>query len=114
MGSTITDPVAIVGGNCSLTVLNKIGEEILWTVRNFYLNIVFYVKKSINLILYVHLTFEVTGDNVCSLALFDFNLDGFNEMAVGSEDFDIRIFKDDEIISEMSETEVIKAFKRFG
>lgn len=50
--------------------------------------------------------FQVTGDNVCSLALLDFNLDGTNELVVGSEDFDIRVFKDDEIIYEMSETEV--------
>ena len=49
----------------------------------------------------------MTGDNVCSLALLDFNSDGYNELAVGSEDFDIRIFRDDEIIAEMSETEVM-------
>ena len=36
----------------------------------------------------------------------DFNLDGINELIVGSEDFDIRVFRDDEIIHEMSETEV--------
>ena len=73
------DPVAIVGGNCSIMALNKIGEEVLWTV---------------------------TGDNVCSLELLDFNNDSYNELIVGSEDFDIRVFKDDEIINEMSETEV--------
>ena len=54
---------------------------------------------------------KVTGDNVCSLELYDFNSDGFNELLVGSEDFDIRVFKDDEIISEMSETEVIYKLK---
>ena len=80
LGSNLTDPVAIVGGNCSIMALNNIGEEVLWTV---------------------------TGDNVTSLALLDFNTNGFNELAVGSEDFDIRIFQDDEIINEMSETEVI-------
>lgn len=48
----------------------------------------------------------VTGDNVASLELLDFNYDSRNELIVGSEDFDIRVFKDDEIISEMSETEV--------
>lgn len=35
----------------------------------------------------------VTGDNVCSLAFADFNCDGKNELIVGSEDFDIRIFQ---------------------
>ena len=49
---------------------------------------------------------QVTGDNVCSLALCDFNSDGKNELIVGSEDFDIRVFQDDEIIAEMTETEV--------
>jgi Bardet-Biedl syndrome 2 protein len=48
----------------------------------------------------------VTGDNVCSLALLDFNSDSLNELVVGSEDFDIRVFKDDEIVEEMTETEV--------
>ncbi len=64
--------------------LNSLGEEVLWTV---------------------------TGDNVCSLALLDFNLDGYNELIVGSEDFDIRVFREDEIINEMSETEVLKRLK---
>ncbi len=32
---------------------------------------------------------------------------------MGSEDFDIRVFKDDEIICEMSETEVNCLFKNF-
>lgn len=76
---TMSDPVVIVGGNCSIIALNNIGEEVLWTV---------------------------TGDNVCSLELIDFDSDSHNELLVGSEDFDIRIFKDDEIIGEMSETEV--------
>ena len=74
-----SSPVAIVGGNCSIIALNNAGEEVLWTV---------------------------TGDNVCSLELVDFNGDNVNELVVGSEDYDIRIFRDDEIICEMSETEV--------
>ena len=73
-------PVAVVGGNCSIIALNREGEEVLWTV---------------------------TGDNVCSLELVDFNSDNFNELVVGSEDYDIRVFRDDEIICEMTETEAI-------
>lgn len=51
--------------------------------------------------------------------MFDFNSDNYNELIVGSEDYDIRIFKDDEIICEMSETESIIALRhlhsnRFG
>lgn len=79
----MSDPCAIVGGNCSIMALNTTGEEVLWTV---------------------------TGDNVTSLELLDFNSDNYNELVVGSEDFDIRVFKDDEIICEMSETEVNQTF----
>ena len=32
----------------------------------------------------------------------------FFQLLVGSEDYDIRVFKDDEIIAEMTETEVRK------
>ena len=45
----------------------------------------------------------MTGDNVCSLALVDYTGDGDNELIAGSEDYDIRVFKEDEIISEMTE-----------
>ncbi len=37
---------------------------------------------------------------MCSLALADFNSDGTdgrNELLVGSEDYDIRVFQDDEL-----------------
>ena len=42
---------------------------------------------------------QVTGDNVCSLTLCDFNSDGQHELIVGSEDYDIRIFQNDELIA---------------
>ncbi|XP_032139812.1 Bardet-Biedl syndrome 2 protein isoform X2 [Sapajus apella] len=62
---------------------------------------------------------EVTGDNVHSLALCDFDGDGKKELLVGSEDFDIRVFKEDEIVAEMTETEVVTSLcpmygSRFG
>lgn len=76
---SMSAPSAILGGNCSIMALDRAGEEVLWTV---------------------------TGDNVTSIELLDFNVDGYNELIVGSEDFDIRVFKDDEIVCEMSETEV--------
>jgi len=72
-------PMVIAGGNCSVQGFNSDGDDHFWTV---------------------------TGDNVCSLALSDFNEDGYLELLVGSEDYDIRVFKDDEIIAEMTETEV--------
>ncbi|KAM8799385.1 BBSome complex member BBS2 [Eudromia elegans] len=88
----ISSPLAIIGGNCALQGFDYEGNDLFWTV---------------------------TGDNVHSLALCDFDGDGKNELLVGSEDFDIRVFKEDEIVAEMSETETITALSpmygsRFG
>ena len=49
----------------------------------------------------------VTGDNVTSLVLTDYNRNGKNELVVGSEDFEIRVFSDDEIVTEITETEAV-------
>ncbi|XP_013786899.1 Bardet-Biedl syndrome 2 protein homolog [Limulus polyphemus] len=76
----VNKPLAIVGGNCSLQGFDNEGNDSFWTV---------------------------TGDNVSSMSLCDFNEDGQNELLVGSEDFDIRAFKGDEIIAEMTETEAV-------
>ncbi|CAN7984638.1 unnamed protein product, partial [Ixodes hexagonus] len=51
----------------------------------------------------------VTGDNVRALALYDYKKDGLNELLVGSEDYDIRIFKEDIIVAEITETDAISA-----
>uniref|UniRef100_A0A8C6DJ08 Bardet-Biedl syndrome 2 protein homolog n=1 Tax=Moschus moschiferus TaxID=68415 RepID=A0A8C6DJ08_MOSMO len=88
----ITSPLAIIGGNCALQGFNHEGNDLFWTV---------------------------TGDNVHSLALCDFDGDGKKELLVGSEDFDIRVFKEDEIVAEMTETEIITSLcpmygSRFG
>ncbi|XP_062997425.1 Bardet-Biedl syndrome 2 protein isoform X2 [Elgaria multicarinata webbii] len=88
----ISSPLAIIGGNCSLQGFNHVGKDLFWTV---------------------------TGDNVRALALCDFDGDGKKELLVGSEDFDIRVFKEDEIVAEMSETETVTALSpmcsgRFG
>ncbi|XP_073438129.1 BBSome complex member BBS2 isoform X4 [Dendrobates tinctorius] len=88
----VTCPLAIIGGNCALQGFDSRGNDIFWTV---------------------------TGDNVRSLALCDFDGDGKKELLVGSEDFDIRVFKEDEIVAEMTETETITAMcpmysSRFG
>ena len=40
-------------------------------------------------------------------AVMDYNGDGGNELLVGSEDYDIRIFAKDEILSEITETEAV-------
>ncbi|KAK2085088.1 Bardet-Biedl syndrome 2 protein [Saguinus oedipus] len=88
----ISSPLAIIGGNCALQGFNHEGSDLFWTV---------------------------TGDNVHSLTLCDFDGDGKKELLVGSEDFDIRVFKEDEIVAEMTETEVVTSLcpmygSRFG
>uniref|UniRef100_A0A5F8G2J0 Bardet-Biedl syndrome 2 n=1 Tax=Monodelphis domestica TaxID=13616 RepID=A0A5F8G2J0_MONDO len=83
----IPSPLAIIGGNCALQGFDHEGNDLFWTV---------------------------TGDNVHSLALCDFDGDGKKELLVGSEDFDIRVFKEDEIVAEMAETEVDARNDRTG
>jgi hypothetical protein len=51
----LPEQLAIIGGNCSIHGFNKKSEDVLWTV---------------------------TGDNVSSLALLDFNSDGYNEVCL--------------------------------
>ena len=51
----------------------------------------------------------VTGDNVTSLTMMDYNSDGKNELIVGSEDYEIRVFAGDEILTEITETEAVTA-----
>lgn len=68
------------GGNCSILGFNHEGSEEYWTV---------------------------TGDNVSSLLLCDVDNDGMNELVVGSEDFELRIFRHEEMISEVTETDKI-------
>ena len=73
-------PLAIVGGNCSVIGLDAAGEEALWTV---------------------------TGDNVGAMCLADVDGDGKKELVVGSDDFDIRVFRGEEVIAETTEAERI-------
>ncbi|KAK3548840.1 hypothetical protein QTP70_020716 [Hemibagrus guttatus] len=88
----IQSPLAIVGGNCALQGFDYEGNDQFWTV---------------------------TGDNVRSMVLCDFTGDGKNELLVGSEDFDIRVFREDELVSEMAENETVTSLchmhgSRFG
>ncbi|CAF3460420.1 unnamed protein product [Rotaria socialis] len=76
----LPETLAIVGGNCSIHGFNKKCEDVLWTV---------------------------TGDNVSALSLLDFNSDGYNELVVGSEDYDIRVFREDQLIADMQESEIV-------
>lgn len=73
-------PLAVVGGNCSIQGFDHEGSEQFWTV---------------------------TGDNVACLEFCDVDSDGRMEMLVGSEDFEIRIFRSDEVVSEVTETAAV-------
>ena len=73
-------PLVVAGGNCSLLGFDEEGSDVFWTV---------------------------TGDIVSSLTLADFDNDGELELVVGSDDFDIRVFKEADMIEEITETEAV-------
>ncbi|XP_019522365.1 PREDICTED: Bardet-Biedl syndrome 2 protein [Hipposideros armiger] len=58
----ISSPLAIIGGNCALQGFDHEGNDLFWTV---------------------------TGDNVHSLALCDFDGDGKKEITVNTDDIDL-------------------------
>lgn len=75
--SWLPNQVAIVGGNCSVTILDSQGIEIFWTV---------------------------VGGIVSSLAVFDFDGDEENELIVGTKDFEIKVYKKDNLLWDAKET----------
>ncbi|KAG8223824.1 hypothetical protein J437_LFUL003712 [Ladona fulva] len=74
------DAIALIGGNCCVQGFDNAGNEVFW---------------------------NVVGDRVSSMALVDFDRDGQNELVVGSTDYEITAFKNEHIVSEVTETEVI-------
>lgn len=76
------DPLVIIGGNGAIQGFDLQGEDAYWTV---------------------------TGDNVTSMILYDLNddHDGRNQLLVGSEDYDIRLFHEESVVYELSETDVV-------
>ena len=78
----IEKPLALVGGNCSIQGFDHEGEEAFWTV---------------------------TGDNVSTMTFCDVDEDGVLELLVGSDDYEIRVFQGEEVISETTETDRITA-----
>ena len=61
--------MALVGGNCSIQGFDHQGEECFWTV---------------------------TGDNVATMTFCDVDEDGALELLVGSDDYEIRVFQNEE------------------
>jgi len=80
-------PLILVGGNCSVQGYSLEGEEVYWIV---------------------------TGDNVRSLAAVDIDKDHQDELLVGSDDYDIRIFKEDDLVQEITETQVVTLLYSLG
>ncbi|XP_058788699.1 Bardet-Biedl syndrome 2 protein homolog [Phymastichus coffea] len=72
----LPNQVAVIGGNCSITVLDYQGEEVFWTVSR---------------------------DRVSALALFDFNGDGDDELLSGTSDFGIKVQRQDAVLWETME-----------
>ncbi|CAM9827453.1 unnamed protein product, partial [Ectocarpus sp. 12 AP-2014] len=71
-------PLALVGGNCSVQGFDATGTERFWTV---------------------------TGDKVSSMTMADANGDGQRKLLVGSDDFEVRVFRREEVLSEITEAE---------
>ena len=59
-------------------------------------------------------TQQVTGDNVHSMTLCDYNFDGKEELLVGSEDYNICVFQGDELVSEVSEGGTVTSLCSLG
>lgn len=74
--------MVVVGGNCSLQGFSGDGSELFWTV---------------------------TGDNVRALALGDVTGHGRDELIVGSDDYEIRAFQNEELMYECTETSAVRA-----
>merc|ERR1719424_123199 len=70
----------VVGGNCSILAFDHEGNELYWTV---------------------------TGDNVSALSFCDVDGDGVQEMICGTEDFEMRVFRGQDVIQEITETDVV-------
>jgi Bardet-Biedl syndrome 2 protein len=86
-GVAVQGPLIIVGGHCSVQGFDAEGSEMYWTV---------------------------TSDNVSALAFADTNSDGHMELIVGSDDFEIRVYRDDDVLDEITETEKVVALCSMG
>jgi Bardet-Biedl syndrome 2 protein len=76
-GNKTTNNMIIAGGNCSILGFDAKGGEAFWTV---------------------------TGDNVSSLTLSDIDK-SLPSLLVGSDDFEIRVFRGEEMIEEITEAD---------
>jgi Bardet-Biedl syndrome 2 protein len=80
-------PLVIAGGNCSVLGFDGKGTESCWTV---------------------------TGDNVSAIALCDLQSNGQPLLLVGSDDFEIRVFQQEELLSEITEADKVTLLNPVG
>jgi Bardet-Biedl syndrome 2 protein len=80
-------PLVIAGGNCSVLGFDERGTESFWTV---------------------------TGDNVSAMALCDLNSSGKPLLLVGSDDFEIRVFQQEELLNEITEADKVTILTPIG
>ena len=85
--SPSSSKVLMVGGNCSILGFDASGKEVFWTV---------------------------TGDSVSSMAFCDVDGDGVLELLVGSDDFEIRSFRGEELLNETIETDKVTFLSSLG
>lgn len=78
-------PLVIVGGNCAIQGFGHLGTEQFWTT---------------------------TGGNVTCLVLIDVEEDGKNELLVGSDDYTIYIYQEEEVLNELQETHEVTGLCR--
>eukprot|EP00347_Sterkiella_histriomuscorum_P000293 403376439 len=83
----IGSPLILAGGNCSITGFDYQGEERFWTV---------------------------TGDNATALEFMDWDEQGDPELLAGSDDFSIRVFKQEEILQDINENSKIQFIKQIN
>ncbi|XP_014222559.1 Bardet-Biedl syndrome 2 protein homolog [Trichogramma pretiosum] len=72
----LQQPVLCVGGNCSITLLDQLGEEVFWTVAR---------------------------ERVTALAVLDFDGDGANELLSGTRDYYLKAQREDAVLWEAKE-----------
>ena len=85
--STVGEALIVSGGNCSITGFDIAADERFWTV---------------------------TGDNASSIQFMDWDEDGEEELVVGSDDFSIRVFKNEEMIFDIQEQSKIQYLRKIN
>jgi Bardet-Biedl syndrome 2 protein len=84
LGSTTNDNMAIIGGNCSIIGLDNRGAEAFWTV---------------------------CGDNVGAMSFVENSKKQYNDLLVGSDDYGLRLFDNEEQMWEVFEAASFTSLK---